>query len=377
MTWRRWFARAACLMVATAFLPLVGCSSSTDPVKNATTDGKQPPAVGLQNPGHPRSRVGEKAVAAIAAARGELVRPQKALVLQLQRDPWQALAAACLTPAFYNSDYAVPLVLDDDSEKREVAIPHDAAAVSGFGDNTATATAKIAKTYWKKAPCVFIVETYEQALWIVPSAAIVSAPILVQPDEATLVAFGAKIAVVVGRGKPPVNEAINMAGKEDVWKFQLALMARLGKKCDYVVMTNPHDTDTPLNPNVQWPYLSLAAAPLAAYRQALVQTGDYTGDRKALHALGGALGDTGDKAKYALVKPVFQKVKDDCYAAEKFLADNGHPPRSSVWSAGRSNSRITSATSMPSTSTGIRRSITYPPIRRTPRCGRMLIMRSS
>ena len=66
---------------------------------------------------------------------------------------------------------------------------------------------------------------------------------------------------------------------------------------------------------------------LAAYRQALVQTGDYTGDRKALHALGGALGDTGDKAKYALVKPTFQKVKDDSFAAEKFLADNGHTPK--------------------------------------------------
>ena len=112
-----------------------------------------------------------------------------------------------------------------------------------------------------------------------------------------------------------------------MWKFQLALMAKLGKKCDYVAMTNPHDADAPLSANVQWPYLSLAAAPLAAYRQALVQTGDYTGDRKALHALGGALGDTGDKAKYALVKPVFQKVKDDSYAAEKFLADSGHPPR--------------------------------------------------
>ena len=132
----------------------------------------------------------------------ELVRPQQALVLQLQRDPWQALAAACLTPAFYNGDYAVPLVLDDGSEKREVAIAHDTASVSGFGDNAAAATAKIAKTYWKKAPCVFVVETYEQALWIVPSAAIVSAPILVQPDEATLAALGAKTAVVVGEGKP-------------------------------------------------------------------------------------------------------------------------------------------------------------------------------
>ena len=142
--------------------------------------------------------------------------------------------------------------------------------------------------------------SYEQALWVVPSAAILSSPILVNPDQATLAALGAKTAVVVGDAKPAVSEMVNLADKEAVWKFQLSLMAELGKKCDYVVMTNPHDCDEKLNPNVQWPYLSLAAAPLAAYRQALVQTGDYTGDRKALHALGGALGDTGDKAKYAL-----------------------------------------------------------------------------
>ena len=99
-----------------------------------------------------------------------------------------------------------------------------------------------------------------------------------------------------------------------------------------------------------------------------MQTGDYTGDRKALHALGGALGDTGDKAKYALVKPAFQKVKDDSYAAEKFLADNGQPPR--VPRHGRRGdrtARITFATSTPSTNTGTRRSTTFPPTRPTPR----------
>jgi len=140
---------------------------------------------------------------------------------------------------------------------------------------------------------------------------------------------------------------------------------------------NPHDCDEKLNPNVQWPYLSLAAAPLAAYRQALVQTGDYTGDRKSLHALGGALGDTGDKAKYALVKPVFQKVKDDSYAAEKYLADNGHPPKFLGMVGGAIELPYYIATSMPSTNTGTRRSTTCPPTRRTPRCGRTLIMRSS
>ena len=274
-----------------------------------------------------KSVADKPAAATVPTARIEQIKPEKAMVLQLDREPWQALTAVCLTPAFYSHDHAVPLVFDDGSEKRDVAIPHDTVAVQDFGPDAAAATAKIAKTYWKKAACVFIVDSYEHALWVVPCAAINASPILVNPDPATLQTLGAQAAIVVGDAKPAMNDVLNLGNKEAVWKFQLTLMAALGKKCDYVVMTNPHDCDEKLNPNVQWPYLSLAAAPLAAYRQALVQTGDYTGDRKALHALGGALGDTGDKAKYALVKPTFQKVKDDSYAAEKFLADNGHPPK--------------------------------------------------
>ncbi len=321
MTCRRWFACAACLVVATSFLYVAGCSSSTDTVKNTAMDEKQPKAAGVQNP------PSEKAVAAIAAARSEMVRPEKALVLQLKREPWQAITAICLAPAFYNREHAMPLIFDDGSEKRDVAIPHETVAVQDLGPDTASATTKIAKTYWMKAECVFVADGYEQALWVVPSAALLAAPILVNPDRATLQALGVKTAVVLGDAKPPVDDVVHLADKTAVWKFQLALMAAQGKKCDYVVMTNPHDCDEKLNPNVQWPYLSLAAAPLAAYRQALVQTGDYTGDRKSLHALGGALGDTGDKAKYALVKPVFQKVKDDSYAAEKYLVENGHTPK--------------------------------------------------
>ena len=143
-------------------------------------------------------------------------------------------------------------------------------------------------------------------------------------------------------------------------------------------MTNPHDTDAPLNPNVQWPYLSLATAPLAAFHQALVQTGDYTGDRKKLHALGGALGDTGDKAKYESVKPTFQKVKDDSLAAEKFLGRQR--PDAAVPGHGRRLDRscpTISATSTPATSIGIRRSTTCPRIRPTPRCAATWTTRAS
>jgi len=64
---------------------------------------------------------------------------------------------------------------------------------------------------------------------------------------------------------------VTLADKNAVWKFQLAWMAEHQQKCDYIVMTNPHDTDDKANANVQWPYLSPSAGLLAAYRQAIVQ----------------------------------------------------------------------------------------------------------
>jgi len=263
-----------------------------------------------------------------AESSNERLAPGKALVLNLERSQWQALVAVSAVPAFYTDGSATPLILNDGAGTQDIKLPHDAAAVKDFGADPAAATAALAKKYWKKAETVFVVSTYEQALWVVPSAALLSAPILAAPDKATLKALGVKKAIVIGtQAKVPVKDTVVLADKQSVWKFHLAALTSRNKKCDYVIVTNPHDTDDTLNPNVQWPYLSLATAPLAAYRQALVQTGDYTGDRTRLHALGVSLGDAGDKAKLESVKPMMQKVKDDSYAVEKFLADSGHTPK--------------------------------------------------
>lgn len=268
-------------------------------------------------------------VQAFAAETGiERLAPARALVLNLERQQWQALAAVSAVPAFVADGGATPLILNDGTGTGEIKIPHDTAAVKDFGKDAATATAGIAKKYWKKADSVFVVTSYEQALWVVPNASLLSAPILVSPDAAILKGLGVKKAIVVGeQPKPAVADVILLAGKEAVWKFHLSALAARNRKCDYAIVTNPHDTDDALNPNVQWPFLSLATAPLAAYRQALVQTGDFTGDRARLHALGVSLGDAGDKARLEYVKPTMQKLKDASYAVEKFLVDSGHPPR--------------------------------------------------
>jgi hypothetical protein len=253
--------------------------------------------------------------------------PEKALVLKLDRASWQALAAASATPAFYNAGGSIPLIFDDGSEKTEVVIPHDTAAVKDFGTDAKTATAAIAARYWKSAERVFVIDTYEQALWVIPSAAAASAPILVHPSDKTLKALGVKNVVVVGNAKPGVGEVTPLADKQAVWKFHLGLLAAQQKPCNYIVITNPHDAADKFNENVQWSYLSLAAAPLAAYRQAIVQTGDFTGTRALLHALGVSLGDAGDKAKYEKAKPSFLKVKEACTAAAKFLSENQQTPQ--------------------------------------------------
>jgi hypothetical protein len=264
---------------------------------------------------------------ASGAAPDDLQPPAQATVLRLDREQWQALAAACATPAFYNHNGSTPLIIDDGTGQSEVAIPATTVSVKDFGADAPAATAAIAKKFWKKAETVFVVGDYEQALWVVPSASLLSAPILVSPDAATLKALGTAKAVVVGGAKAPDVEVVALEGKEDVWKYQLGIMADLKVPADYIAITNPTDTADKLDANIQWPYLSLASAPLAAYRHAIVQTGDYTGDRQKLNDLGVSLGDKADADKLASVMPVMKHVKADCSAAAQYLSAHGQHAR--------------------------------------------------
>lgn len=265
--------------------------------------------------------------AVVGGVHSQLQAPNQALVLHFDRQQWQALAAVSATPAFYNHNDSTPLILDDGTGKSDIAIPTTSAAVKDFGSDAATATAGIARKYWKTAPTVFVVSTYEQALWVVPSASLASAPILVNPDAATLKALGTTKAIVVGGTKVAEVENVALDGKEAVWKYQLGLQADLKIPADYVAITNPTDTADALDPNIQWPYLSPASAILAAHRHAIIQTGNYTGDRQKLNDLGVSLGDKADAEKLASVMPVMKHVKADVAAAAQFLIANGQKPR--------------------------------------------------
>ncbi len=253
-----------------------------------------------------------------------LNKPDKALVLSFSKNQWEALVAVCAVPAFITRTSAAPLFFDDGSETVSIDIPHDTKTITSYGTEAVSASANLVIGYWSKAELVFAVETYEQALWVVPSASFLNAPILVTPTQETLNTLETKHVVVIGETKVQTGNTIKLSNKEEVWSFQLDLFNIKGVKCNYVIITNPHDTDDNLDPNIKLPYLSLAAAPLAAYRNALVQTGDYTVDKQKLEKINTASKKINDV--YQDVKQSFEKVKTDAYNAEKYLMDHGHRP---------------------------------------------------
>jgi hypothetical protein len=299
----RQYAKRVVIVIATALI-LTSCCNSL-----AISNGSPPT---IQN--HPQP--------AIWSYVNEKVQPTKALVLQIGQNIWEYTAAACITPAFIDRYRYTPLLYDDGSEMQIIEIPHDEITITSFGGDVSAATSNIAKTYWTKAEIILIAETYEQVLWLVPMASFLSAPILIEPSGSILSDLGTKYAIVVGEYEPNVEETIKLESKEDVWKFQVELFDTKGKICNYIVVTNPNDTA--FDDNIKWKSLSLASAPLASYRGALVQTNYYTGDREKIAAVASAnkaLDDT-----YEDIKPSFHKVKNDTYDAAEFLLENEHNP---------------------------------------------------
>ncbi len=252
--------------------------------------------------------------------------PETALVIDIQQQEWQASAAACIVPAFIDRKYNTPIIFDDNIENRSVDIPHETLDIIQFGTDLTTVTAEIANTYWSKAEIVVISDTYEHILWSVPIASFLSAPILVKPQGSTLQTLQTKCVIAIGEMEskeiPDVDQTVKLSSKEELWKFQIDLFDMKGQRCDYIVVTNPYDIKD--DPNIKWKYISLASAPLSAFRHAVVLTGDYTGNRTQLDALGGAVKQ--DDELYNEVKSYFNKVKNDTYYIEKFLMDNGHTP---------------------------------------------------
>lgn len=250
------------------------------------------------------------------------IQPQEALVLSLDQIQWQVTAAASITPAFFGRTQSTPLLFDDKTEEREITIPHDKKDITDFGSDVQLAGANIASTYWTKAEIILVAGNYEQVLLGLPIASFLSAPILIAPSQSILNSLGTRCAIVLGESDIGVETQIKLKTKEDVWRFQLELFDMKGQVCNYVIITNPYDSIT--DENIKWKFHSLASAPLAAYRKALVQTGNYTGDRTKIDAIAKATKTLADT--YEEIMPSSYKVKSDSYNASQFLLSLGHEP---------------------------------------------------
>jgi hypothetical protein len=251
--------------------------------------------------------------------------PTKPLVLQLSLKQWQASVAAALTPAFINRLGVSGLLFDDGTENNDFSIDHDTGSVNSYGTDVTSASAKIATNYWSKAEIVVVADTYEHVLWGIPIASFLNAPILIEPQDSTLNGLGTKCVIIIGENpNTQVDDVIKLDTQETLWQFQLELFDTKGQVCNYAVITNPYDAEDDLNENINYPFMSLASAPLIAYRNALVQTNNYTADKMALDRIHKS--PVKDDTLYQKVKPYFEKVKGDSYTTEKFMMDNGHIP---------------------------------------------------
>jgi len=253
-----------------------------------------------------------------------LNKPGKALVLTLEQKQWQALVAVCTVPAFIGRSSATPLIFDDGSGGVTSIMPYDTKTIATWGSDAKVASAKLATEYWSKAELVFAVEKYEEALWIAPAASFLDAPILVTPTQDTLNSLSTKFVIAIGNTNVPTENIMKLTTKESVWTFQLELFETKGIVCNYVVLTNPLDTNDNTPENIKWKYQSPAAALLAAYRHGIVQTGDWSVDREAFEAVEKATEP--DETNYNIIKPGFTKLKEESYAVEKFLQEHGHTP---------------------------------------------------
>jgi hypothetical protein len=124
--------------------------------------------------------------------------PDKPLKLTFNSNQWEALVAACMVPAFIGRTLSVPIFISDNTEELSIAIPHEIETVSSLGINPSSALATTVKSYWSKAELVFVVETIEQAYWIIPSASFLDAPILVSPSKETLEKLDTKCVIEIG-----------------------------------------------------------------------------------------------------------------------------------------------------------------------------------
>jgi len=190
-----WLFSIILILITTTFPTIIGSDIGTDVISN-----------------------GDHLTTAIWGYSSDLNRPEKAVVVNIEHHQWEALTTVCMTPVCISRSSTIPLIFDDGTEKRTIEIPHDMKNINEFGPDAISASAKIATDYWNTAELVFVVNSYEESLWIVPSASFLSAPILVTPTKSTIAKLNTKCLVLVGGVKTELKteNVITLSSKEDV-----------------------------------------------------------------------------------------------------------------------------------------------------------------
>ncbi len=167
--------------------------------------------------------------------------------------------------------------------------------ISEFGDNPNEVTIKIAKEYWADIDTVIIASGYEYALLTSPLATLLDLPIIIDGRKTKdfIDDENIKSVITVGREKEIDDIGIkHLSDRLAIWEMYLEELQKHGEKCEYIVVTNPHDIDFD-NPDLYIPGLSLASGILAAGRNALIVSGEYTTKLEYIQTLGYGLGDAG------------------------------------------------------------------------------------
>jgi hypothetical protein len=162
--------------------------------------------------------------------------------------------------------------------------------LSEFGRSISEISIGIAENYWERIELVVIVSNYQDALVAAPLAAWLNAPLIFKGSgvQGFLASRGVPSAIVIGSGDYDVGIK-RLISRQAIWDFYLELLAEEGRSCNYVIITNPKD----LEKDVLVPYLSLNSAILAAYRNGIVVTDDYSVEKGWLFQLGYGMGDAG------------------------------------------------------------------------------------
>ena len=216
---------------------------------------------------------------------------------------WQFQAAVTYIPAVMGEKMLAgeeyrPLVFSTSPAKpRPIAKYSDLTTIkiSEFGEDTNEASIEIAKQYWASAKTIILVSNYNYALLATPLATLLDLPIIFDGKKTDdfISDMGVKSAITIGKVRNYNNIGIkHLSSTGDIWEMYVDSLKKNGEKCEYIVVTNPYDINLD-DPDLYIPGLSLASGVLAAGRNALLVTGDYTAKLEWIQQLGYGLDDAG------------------------------------------------------------------------------------